>query len=113
MHAMSYRFHFCLACSSIVNILEPAFYSTITSHLTASQLDIRKVQNTTTILDSQSLNTLMLEVLLSSNNECDIIRDLSDLGLQIICDTWWASLNARTNCCIASDDSGHTASWRF
>jgi len=38
--------------------------------------------------DSQSLNRLLLDVLISSNNEQVFICDLSDLTLQFIVDTW-------------------------
>jgi len=38
------------------------------------------------MLDSQSLNTSVLEVMISSKNERVFIRDLSDLTLQIIFD---------------------------
>jgi hypothetical protein len=34
----------------------------------------------------------MLEVIISSKNARVFIRDLSDLTLQIIFDTWWASM---------------------
>jgi hypothetical protein len=42
---------------------------------------------------SKSLNSSLLEVMISSKNERVFIRDLSDLTLQIIFDAWWASMN--------------------
>jgi len=47
----------------------------------------------TGISDSKSLNTSLLEAMISSKNECVFIRDLSDLTLQIIFDALWASMN--------------------
>jgi len=44
-------------------------------------------------VDTQSLNTSLLEVMISWKNERVFIRDLSDLTLQIIFDAWWASMN--------------------
>jgi len=43
--------------------------------------------------DSKSLNTSLLEVMISSKNEHVFIRDLSGHILQIIFDAWWASMN--------------------
>jgi len=40
--------------------------------------------------DSQSLNTSLLEVMISSKNERVFSRGLSDLTLQIIFDALWA-----------------------
>jgi len=42
----------------------------------------------TTMLDSKSLNTSLLEVIISSNTERVFICDLSDNTLQIISDVW-------------------------
>jgi len=63
--------------------------------------------------DRQSLNTSLLEVMISSRNERVIIRDLSDLTLQIIFDAWWASMNVGSKRPIAWKNSRHTPSWRF
>jgi hypothetical protein len=43
--------------------------------------------------DSKSLNTSLLEVMITSKNEHVFIHDLSDLSLQIIFNAWWASMN--------------------
>jgi len=45
------------------------------------------------MLDSKSVNTLLIEVMISSKYERVFICDLSDLALQIIFDAWWASMN--------------------
>jgi len=63
--------------------------------------------------DSQSLNTLLPEVMISSKNERVFIRDLTDLTPQIIFDAWWASMNVGSKHSIAWKNSRHTPSWRF
>jgi len=63
--------------------------------------------------DTQSLNTSLLEVMISSKNECVFNRDLSDLTLQIILDAWWASMNIGSKQAIAWNNSRHAPSWRF
>jgi hypothetical protein len=63
--------------------------------------------------DSKSLNTTLLEVMISSKNERVFIRDLSDLTLQIIIDAWWASMNEGSKRPIAWNASRHAPSWRF
>jgi len=65
------------------------------------------------MLDTQSLNTSLLQVMISSKNECVFIRDLSDLTLQIIFDAWWASMNVGLKRPIAWKNSRHAPSWRF
>jgi len=66
------------------------------------------------MLDSQSLNTSLLEVMISSKNERVFIRDLNDLTLQIIFDAWWASMNVGSKHSIAWKNSQrHAPSWRF
>ena len=63
--------------------------------------------------DSQSLNILLLEVMISSKNEAVFIRDLNDLTLQIIFDAWWASMNVGSKCPIAWKNFRHAPSWWF
>jgi len=65
------------------------------------------------MLDSQSLNTSLLEVMISSKNKCVFIYDLSDLTFQISFDAWWASMNVGSMQPIAWNDSRHGPSWRF
>jgi hypothetical protein len=55
----------------------------------------------------------MLEVMMSSKNEHVLIRDLSDLTLQIIFDAWWASMNVDSKQPITWNNSRHAPSWRF
>ena len=54
MHAMSHRSDFVLACSSKVNIQEPAFYLTITFLLTVTQVQLPRVQLPTAMSDTKS-----------------------------------------------------------
>jgi len=63
--------------------------------------------------DTKSLNTSLLEVMISSKNERVFIRDLSDLTLQIIFNAWWASKNVGSKQPIAWNASRHAPSWRF
>jgi len=93
MHAMSHRSDFYLACSSKVNIEEPAFYVTITYVLTVTQIELPRVQFPTAMSDTKSLNTSLLEVVIYSKNERVFSRDLSDLTLHMIFHAWWAPMN--------------------
>jgi len=63
--------------------------------------------------DTQSLNTSLLEVMISSKNEHVFIHDLSDLTLQIIFDAWCASMNVGSKRPIAWKNSRHAPSSRF
>jgi len=65
------------------------------------------------VSDTQSLNTSLLEVMISSKYERVFIRDLSDLTLQIITDAWWVSMNVGSKRPIACKNSRHAPSWRF
>jgi hypothetical protein len=88
IHAISHRSDFFLPCSSKVNIYEPAFYLSITYPLTVIQIELRRVQFPTTMYDTKSLNTSLLEAVISSKNECVCMHDLCDLTFQIIFDAW-------------------------
>jgi len=61
--------------------------------------------------DSKSLNTSLLEVMISFNTEWVFIRDLSDLTLQIVLDVWWASMDVGSKCPISWNNSSHESSW--
>jgi len=63
--------------------------------------------------DSQSLKTLLQEVMISSKNERVFIRNLNDVTLQLIFDAWWASMNVGSKRSIAWKNSRHAPSWRF
>jgi len=65
------------------------------------------------MLDSKSLNTSLLEVMITSKNERVFIRDLSNLTLQILFDALWASMNVGFKGPIAWNNSRHAPLWRF
>jgi hypothetical protein len=67
----------------------------------------------TVMWDWKSVNTSLLEVMISSTNKFVLIRHLSDLTLQIIFDACWASMNLCSKWPIAWNSSRHTPSWRF
>ena len=61
----------------------------------------------------KSLNTLLIEVMISSKNKCVFICVLSDLALHIIFDGWWGSMDVGWKHLFAWNDSRHAPSWRF
>ncbi|KAF8251988.1 hypothetical protein K440DRAFT_636171 [Wilcoxina mikolae CBS 423.85] len=63
--------------------------------------------------DSISLNTFLLEVMISLKNESVFIGDLSDLTMEIMFDAWWPSMNEGSKQPIDWNNSRHTPSWRF
>jgi hypothetical protein len=113
MHAMSYRSEFFLARSSKVNICKPAFYLTIMYPLTITQIKLPRGQCCTMMSHTKSLNTLLLEVMISSTNEGVCIHDLGDHALQMMFNAWWASMNVGSKWLIASNNSRSEPSWRF
>jgi len=113
MLPMSHRSYVCLASSSRVTIYKPAFYLTTMWLLTVSPLELFSVQIPTTMSDLQCLNIWLVEVMLSSKDDHVFIRVLSDLTLQIILDTLWASMTVGSKHPIACNISRHKPSWRF
>ena len=82
MDAMSHWSDIFLACSSRVNIQEPASYFTVMIILSVSQIELTSFQIPTAMLDSKSLNMSMLKVMISYKIAHIFIRNLSDLTLQ-------------------------------
>jgi len=78
-----------------------------------SRVGLHSVRIFTAMSETQSWNTSLLEVMISSINELVFVHDLSDLTLQIIFDAWWASMNVGSKRHIAWKNSGHEPSWRF
>ena len=113
MHALSHWSDLFLACSSKVNISEPAFYLTIMYPLTVTQLKLPRIQFPTAMSNTKSLNTSLLEVVIPSQNDCIFIRDVSDYTLPIIFDARWASMNVSWKRLIAWNDSRQAPLWRF
>jgi len=113
MHAMAHRSDLFLACSSKVNIYDPALYLTISNLLTVIQGELPKAQYPTAMSETKSINTSLLEIMISCKNECVFILDLCDFVLQIIFDAWLAWMNVRSKWPIAWDNSRYAPSWRF
>jgi hypothetical protein len=67
----------------------------------------------TAMLDSKSLNTSLLKVVISSQNEIVFILYFSDLTLQIIFVALWASTNVGSMQPIALNNSRHALLWQF
>jgi len=63
--------------------------------------------------DTNSLNTWLLEVMISSKNNRVFDRALSDRTLQFVFDAWWASMNVGLKRPIAWNNYRHAPSWRF
>jgi len=112
IYAMSHRAEF-FARSCRANIQEPAVCITVPLPLAVFRLGLPRFLIPTAMSGSKSLNTSLLEVIVSSRNEHVFIRDLSDLTLQIVMDAWWASMNVGSEWPIAWDNSRHAPWWRF
>jgi len=89
MHAMSYWSDY-FPCSCRVNIYEPAVGFTVSLFSAVSRVGIPSILISTAMSNTKSFNTSLLEGMISSKNERVFIRDLGDLILLIIVDTWWA-----------------------
>jgi len=83
------------------------------SPLTVSQLESHSLQHPTAMLDSQSTNTLLVEVMISAKSERVCIRHFTDLTFHIIFDSWWALINVGSKHPIAWNNSRHVPLWRF
>jgi len=65
------------------------------------------------MLDTKSLNTSLLQVMISSKDERIFIRDLSNLTLQIMFDDWLASMNVGWKWSIGWHNSKHAPLWQL
>ena len=81
--------------------------------LAVSRVGLPNNQVPTTISDSKSFHTSLLQFLISSKNEHVFVRDVSDLTLKIIFDAWWASMNVGSKRPIGLNHSRHAPSWWF
>jgi len=81
--------------------------------MTVSQLELRSFQMPTTVWDSKSSITSLLEVTIFSKDEHPFIHDLSNLTWQIIFDALCASMNVGSMRSIARNVSRHAPSWHF
>jgi len=112
MHAMSDWSEY-YPCSCRVNIVQSRMCFTVSLFSALSPVGLPSFRNSSTMLDTQSLNNSLLEVLICSKNECVIIGDLSDLTVQIIFDAWWASMNIGSKRSNSWKNSRHAPSWQF
>jgi len=81
--------------------------------LAPSRVGSRSNQIPTMMSDSKSLNSSLVEVMISSTDERVSILDLCDLTLHTIFDAWWASMNVPSKQPIAWNSSRHVPSWQF
>lgn len=81
--------------------------------MTATQVEVPRFQIPTTISDSQSLNSLALEVIIVSTNKHVCIRDLSHRTLLIMVDALSVSRNVCSMCPIDWNNYTHTPSLQF
>ena len=102
-----------LCGGSRVDIEEPTICCTINVLPAVTRVVLPSFLIPTAMSDSESLNTSILEVMISSKNERVFIRDLSDLPLQIVFHACWDSMNVDSKCPIAWNNSRHVPSWRF
>jgi len=112
MHALSHRSDF-VPCSRRVNIWKPAGCFSVSFLSAVFRVGFPCIIILTTTSESKSLNSSLLEVMISSKNEQVFIRDLRDLTLQIVFDVWWSSMNVGSKWHVAWNDSRQATSWRF
>jgi len=101
------------AGSCRVNMQEPSVCFTGSSPSAVFQVGLPSFQIPTTMSDSKSLNTSLLKVMISANNDRVFIRDMSDVTSQIIVDAWWASMNVDSKPSIAWSNSRPAPLWQF
>jgi len=110
MHAMPHRSEFC-TCSCRVNSSEPAVWFIVSLPSAVFRVRWPSILIPMAMLDSKSLNTTLLEGMISSKHEHVIIRDLSNLTLQIIFNAWWASMNVGSKQHTPWNESRHGPLW--
>ena len=112
MRAMSYRSDFRIS-GGRVDINEPTVGCAVSWISAVFWVGLPSFVILTAMLDSKSLNTSWLEVMISSKNERVFIHDLSDHTRQIIFDAWWASMNVDSKGPIAWNNCRHAPWWWF
>jgi len=65
------------------------------------------------MLDSKSLNTSLLEVMISSKDDRVVICDFMDLTFQTLSDGWWASITVGLTRPIAWKNYRYAPSWQL
>lgn len=81
--------------------------------LTVSDVELPSFHIAHAMSDSKYLNTILIEVTISSNDYCIWIRDSSHVTLQIILEVWWASMRVNSTCSIDCDNSQCALAWWF
>ena len=110
MHAMTHRSHF-FGSSFRVSNEEPTVCFTVSLASAVFRVKLLRLLIPTAMSHSQSLNTSLLEVMISCKNIHVFVRDLSDLTLQMVFDAWWASMNVGLQQPITWRNSRHAPSW--
>jgi hypothetical protein len=100
-------------CSCRDNIEEPAICLTVSVLSAVSQVELPSFQISTTMSDTELLNTMLLEVMISSKDERIITCDLSDHTLHFIFDAWLASINVCSKWPSPWNNSIHAPLWLF
>jgi len=112
MHAMTYRSDL-FPCSCRVNIEEPGVCFTVTLFSAVSPVELPSILIPTSMSDSKSLNTSLLQIMISSKHQRAFICDVGDLPVQIIFDTRWTSMNIGCKRHIAWNNSRYAPGWWF
>ena len=94
-----------------MNIYETAVGCTVSLFSAVCRVGIPSNLLSTAMPDTRSLNTSLLEVMISSNNAPVVVHHLSDLTLQIIFDACWALMNEGSKWPIGWNNSRHAQSW--
>jgi len=106
MHAMSHRSD-SGPCNCKVNIYEPAVWDIVSLPSAVFRVRLPRFLIPTAMSHSKSLNTSLLQVMISAKNDPVFIRDLSDLTLQLVFDAWWAAMKVGSKRPIAWRNSRH------
>jgi hypothetical protein len=84
MHAIAHRVYFSHAHSSRGVIEDPAFYFITTWQITVTHLVCHSYRLPSIILIVKSYNPIMVEAMISSRQEFDLVGNLSNHPLQIV-----------------------------
>jgi hypothetical protein len=99
----------CLVFIGVAIVLACNWWTLIHRHLTSSSSDMLWSQNR----DNSKGVSSLLEVVISSKNECVFIRDLGVLTVHMIFDARWASMNVGLKWPIAWNNSRHVPLGQF
>lgn len=111
IHGMSHRLYYSLACSSRAIIEEPASYYMVAKLVTITQLKLCSIQFPTAMSDSNSVNSFLLEVIMSSQNKSIFSHDSFNHTWQMILIASRTTLNAASKRHILWNDSSQAPSW--